>query len=170
MKIVNSDHLLCLNRRLIFHDVCEFDCWGNVVNNVRDFTQSGYFLLAAHFQFKLLLFVQVYFPVVRLSVSTKQLHVPGDWVTSPAFKRILFCEAKEMDHGANLFWHCHAGGAAIHSAKANRGGKGDHFAYSALIVKTLHSFRCRSSAVIAPKLSVFRSLSSHLLCWLLRIT
>lgn len=76
-----------------------------------------------------------YFPVVRASKSTVQVHVSGDWVTSPAFKRILFCEAREMDRGANLFWHGHAGGSAIHSGKANRGGKTDHLAYSAPIVK-----------------------------------
>lgn len=76
-----------------------------------------------------------YFPAVRAPKSTVQVHVSGDWVTSPAFKRILFCEAREMDHGANLFWHCHAGGSAVHSGKANRGGKTDRFVYPTLIVR-----------------------------------
>lgn len=96
-------------------------------------------LLAAHFQFKLPVFVQVYFPVVRAPKSTMQVHVSRDWVTSPAFKRILFCEAREIDRGANLFWHCHAGGSPIHSGKANKRRKADRFAYSAHIVKNLHS-------------------------------
>lgn len=34
--------------------------------------------LAAHFQFKLPLFVQVYFPEARASESTKQMRVSGD--------------------------------------------------------------------------------------------
>lgn len=34
--------------------------------------------LAAHFQFKLPLFVQIYFPEVRAPESTKQMRVSGD--------------------------------------------------------------------------------------------
>lgn len=142
MQIRRSE-LICVHHMLQFYNVTIVVCsnstfslsWGKDSPSIYMIScTSVNTKLEAHFQFKLPLFVHVYFPIVSPPKSTVQVQVSGDWVTSPAFKRILFCEAGEMDHGANLFWHCHAGGSAVHSGKANREREADHFAYPALIV------------------------------------
>lgn len=78
------------------------------------------------------LFAQVYFPIVRVP-PCKYMSPEIQW--HPLRLRGFYSvKPREMDHGANLFWHCHAGGSAIHSSKANRGGKaGLFFFFSCLL-------------------------------------
>lgn len=75
-----------------------------------------------------------------------------------------------MDRGANLFWHCHAGGSAVHSGRANKRGKEGHFAYSTLIVEKKKKHSLQVSALIAVASMLFETpvITSGLLVFIKR--